>query len=214
MTLHAQYHEITLSHCKGLFVKPENDDKVDGRRLRSERSRLAFVDAVLALQEEGVLVPTAQQIADRAGVGIRSFFRHFEDMESLFEAIDDHIRDSYEALFINGDRSGTLEERIDGMVKRRADAFESVTNITQGTRAQLWRYHTLRDNYARNQRGLRKNLDGLLPEMQALPDETRESIDAITSFEMWDRLRSHQGLSKQASINLLRTLLKTVMAAD
>ena len=144
MTLHAQYHEITLSHCKGLFVKPENDDKVDGRRLRSERSRLAFVDAVLALQEEGVLVPTAQQIADRAGVGIRSFFRHFEDMESLFEAIDDHIRDSYEALFINGDRSGTLEERIDGMVTRRADAFESVTNITQGTRAQLWRYHTLR----------------------------------------------------------------------
>lgn len=214
MTLHAQYHEITLSHCKGLFVKPENDDKVDGRRLRSERSRLAFVDAVLALQEEGVLVPTAQQIADRAGVGIRSFFRHFEDMESLFEAIDDHIRDSYEALFINGDRSGTLEERIDGMVTRRADAFESVTNITQGTRAQLWRYHTLRDNYARNQRGLRKNLDGLLPELQALPDETRESIDAITSFEMWDRLRSHQGLSKQASINLLRTLLKTVMAAD
>lgn len=214
MTLHAQYHEITLSHCKGLFVKPENDDKVDGRRLRSERSRLAFVDAVLALQEEGVLVPTAQQIADRAGVGIRSFFRHFEDMESLFEAIDDHIRDSYEALFINGDRSGTLEERIDGMVTRRADAFESVTNITQGTRAQLWRYQTLRDNYARNQRGLRKNLDGLLPEMQALPDETRESIDAITSFEMWDRLRSHQGLSKQASINLLRTLLKTVMAAD
>lgn len=214
MTLHAQYHEITLSHCKGLFVKPENDDKVDGRRLRSERSRLAFVDAVLALQEEGVLVPTAQQIADRAGVGIRSFFRHFEDMESLFEAIDDHIRDSYEALFINGDRSGTLEERIDGMVTRRADAFESVTNITQGTRAQLWRYQTLRDNYARNQRGLRKNLDGLLPELQALPDETRESIDAITSFEMWDRLRSHQGLSKQASINLLRTLLKTVMAAD
>ena len=195
-------------------MKPGREDKVDGRRLRSERSRLAFVDAVLILQEEGVLVPTAQQIADRAGVGIRSFFRHFEDMESLFKAIDDHIRDSYEALFIGGDRSGTLEERIDGMVRRRADAFESVTNITQGTRAQLWRYQTLRDNYARNQRGLRKNLDNLLPELHALPDETRESIDAITSFEMWDRLRSHQGLNKADSINLLRTLLKNVMAAE
>ena len=196
------------------FLKPVSEDKVDGRRLRSERSRLAFVDAVLALQEEGFLVPTAQQIADRAGVGIRSFFRHFEDMESLFKAIDDHIRDSYEALFIGGDRSGTLEERIDGMVRRRADAFESVTNITQGTRAQLWRYQTLRDNYARNQRGLRKDLDNLLPELHALPDETRESIDAITSFEMWDRLRSHQGLNKADSINLLRTLLKNVMAAE
>ncbi|MDA9988822.1 TetR/AcrR family transcriptional regulator [Luminiphilus sp.] len=196
------------------FLKPDSEGRVDGRRLRSERSRLAFVDAVLVLQEEGVLVPTAQQIADRAGVGIRSFFRHFEDMESLFKAIDDHIRDSYEALFISGDRSGTLEERIDGMVRRRADAFESVTNITQGTRAQLWRYQTLRDNYARNQRGLRKDLDNLLPELHALPDETRESIDAITSFEMWDRLRSHQGLNKADSINLLRTLLKNVMAAE
>lgn len=195
-------------------MTPENEDKVDGRRLRSERSRLAFVDAVLALQEEGVLVPTAQQIADRAGVGIRSFFRHFEDMESLFEAIDDHIRDSYEALFISGDRSGTLEERIDGMVTRRADAFESVTNITQGTRALLWRYQTLRDNYARNQRGLRKDLDRLLPELHSLPDETREAIDAITSFEMWDRLRSHQGLNKEASINLLRTLLKNMVASE
>jgi hypothetical protein len=135
-------------------------------------------------------------------------------MESLFEAIDDHIRDSYEALFISGDRSGTLEERIDGMVTRRADAFESVTNITQGTRAQLWRYQTLRDNYARNQRGLRKDLDRLLPELHSLPDETREAIDAITSFEMWDRLRSHQGLNKEASINLLRTLLKNMVAAE
>jgi hypothetical protein len=133
-------------------------------------------------------------------------------MESLFEAIDDHIRDSYEALFISGDRSGTLEERIDGVVRRRADAFESVTNITQGTRAQLWRYQTLRANYARNQRGLRKDLDGRLPELRLLPDETRESIDAITSFEMWDRLRSHQGLSKKTSINLLTTLLTKLMA--
>ena len=113
-----------------------------------------------------------------------------------------------------GDRSGTLEERIDAMVTRRAAAFESVTNITQGTRAQLWRYQTLRDNYARNQRGLRKDLDNLLPELHSLPDETRESIDAITSFEMWDRLRSHQGLSQQSSISLLRTLLKTVIPAE
>ena len=91
-------------------------EAVDGRRLRSERSRLAIIEAVLALQEEGVLVPTAQQISDRAGVGIRSFFRHFEDMEALFEAADDHIRDSYEALFLGGDRDGTLEERIASVI--------------------------------------------------------------------------------------------------
>ena len=54
----------------------------DGRRLRSERSKQAIIDASLELMEEGVLVPTAQLISERAGVGIRSFFRHFEDMET------------------------------------------------------------------------------------------------------------------------------------
>ena len=44
-----------------------------------------------------MLVPTAQQISDRAGVLIQSFFRHFEDMETLFKAADDQLRDSYEA---------------------------------------------------------------------------------------------------------------------
>ena len=117
--------------------KVSGGEAVDGRRLRSERSRLAIIEAALALQEEGVLVPTAQQISDRAGVGIRSFFRHFEQMETLFEVADDHIRDSYEALFLGGDRDGTLEERIDHAVVRHADAYESVSNIVQGTQAQL-----------------------------------------------------------------------------
>ncbi|QFU76644.1 TetR/AcrR family transcriptional regulator [Halioglobus maricola] len=187
---------------------------VDGRRLRSERSRLAIVEAALALQEEGVLVPTAQQISDRAGVGIRSFFRHFEDMETLFEAADDQIRGSYEALFLGGDREGTLAERIDHAVDRHADAYESVSNIVLGTHALLWRYEILRKNYARNQRGLRKDLDDWLPELKAAPREQREAIYAISSFEMWHRLRYHQGLSKKSSSSIVKNLLKSQIAGD
>ena len=189
-------------------------EAVDGRRLRSERSRLAIIEAALALQEEGVLVPTAQQISDRAGVGIRSFFRHFEDMETLFEAADDHIRDSYEALFLGGDRDGTLEERIKHAVERHAEAYDSVSNIVLGTQAQLWRYEILRKNYARNQRALRRDLDDWLPELKSVPRDTRESIDAVASFEMWHRLRYHQGLSKKASINIIKCLLKNLIADD
>lgn len=191
--------------------KKQGAEATDGRRLRSERSRLAIIEAVLALQEEGVLVPTAQQISDRAGVGIRSFFRHFEDMETLFEAADDHIRDSYEALFLGGDRDGTLEERIDHAVERHADAYESVTNIVLGTTALLWRYKVLRKNYARNQSALRRDLDDWLPELKLVPRDTREAIDAIASYEMWHRLRYHQGLSKTASVTILKTLLNSLM---
>ncbi|GIR71683.1 MAG: hypothetical protein CM15mP74_29340 [Halieaceae bacterium] len=71
----------------------------DGRRQRSERSQTAIIKAALSLMDEGTLVPTAQQIADRAGVGIRSFFRHFADMDSLFLAADEMLLDSTRRFF-------------------------------------------------------------------------------------------------------------------
>lgn len=184
-----------------------DDRPLDGRRQRGERTRLAIIQAALSLQEDGVLVPTAQQISDRAGVLIRSFFRHFEDMESLFEAVDDHLRDAYEALFVGGDRSGDLEARIKHAVARRSDAFEQLKNLMVGTKAQLWRYEVLRNNYARSQRGLRRDLEQWLPEMLELPDAVQESIDAIASFEMWQRLRSEQNLSEEQSRAVVESLL-------
>ena len=187
---------------------------VDGRRQRGERTRQAIIEAALSLQEEGVLVPTAQQISDRAGVLIRSFFRHFEDMETLFKAADDQLRDSYEALFIGGDRDGFLEERVNRAVERRSAAFEKLKNIFLGTKAQLWRYEMLRKNYARNQRGLRKDLEAWLPELTGLPEVECESIHAIASFEMWNRLRSEQSLSETASISVVKSTLITLLSSD
>ena len=187
---------------------------VDGRRQRGERTRQAIIEAALSLQEEGVLVPTAQQISDRSGVLIRSFFRHFDDMESLFKAADDQLRDSYEALFIGGDRDGFLEERVNRAVERRSAAFGKLKNIFLGTKAQLWRYEMLRKNYARNQRGLRKDLEAWLPELTGLPEVERESIHAIASFEMWNRLRSEQGLSETASISVVKSTLISLLSSD
>lgn len=187
----------------------DNDGGVvpDGRRLRSERSRQAIIDASLALLEEGILVPTAQQISDRAGVGIRSFFRHFADMETLFATIDEESRESVEVLFTGGDRDGTLEERILHAVERHAEGYEDQKNSIKLTAAQSWRYESLRKNYARYQRGLRKDLDDWLPELKSLNPSRREAVDAVASAEMWLRLREHQGLGKMHSIEIIVAVL-------
>ena len=184
---------------------------IDGRRARSERSKQAIIDASLALMQEGNLIPTAQQISDRAGVGIRSFFRHFEDMDTLFATIEEQTRDTTEALFLGGDRDGTLEERILHAVERRADGYEIESNTILSTSALLWRSETLRKNYARYQRGLRKDLEDWLPELKNLPRTQREAVDALASFEMWHRLRYHQGLGKQAAIDVVVGLLNSLV---
>mgnify|MGYP007000116365 len=64
----------------------------------------------------------------------------------------------------------SLKERVNRAVERRSAAFEQLKNVVLGTKAQLWRYETLQTNYARNQRGLRKDLEAWLPELRDLTE--------------------------------------------
>ncbi|MDG1946228.1 MAG: helix-turn-helix domain containing protein [Halioglobus sp.] len=192
----------------------ENETVPDGRRLRTERSRRAIIEASLKLISEGTLVPTAQLIADRAGVGIRSFFRHFPDMEALFSALYEYGRQDTEALFVGGDRDGTLEERLVHAIERHADGYENQASMILSTAAQRWRYEVLRKNYARYQRGLRKDLDDWLPELKSLSRHQREAVDGVASFEMWHRLRDHQGQSKKQAIEIVVGIIHNLLPAD
>jgi AcrR family transcriptional regulator len=190
------------------------DKRPDGRLLRTERSRQLIIDAVCDLVQEGILVPTAQTVAERAGVGIRTVFRHFADMEALFATMDIQLRESYEGLYLGGDRDGTLAERILHAIERRATAYEKLSPLMLSTRAQMWRSPVLQKNYARNQRGLRKDLADWLPEIAELPAVRKEAVDAAASFETWDRLRSHQGLSTRASMEVVYEMLRLAFGIE
>ena len=186
----------------------DNEAKVsDGRRARSERSQAAIIDACLSLMNEGILVPTAQQISDRAEVGIRSFFRHFNDMDTLFNQVDQKIREDYESLFRPESYDGALEDRIVGMVTLFSNGWEQLTNMILSTKAMRWRSAALRKNYARNQRALSEEVGRWLPEAAALPRSDRVALDAVISFEFWERLREHQDLSKKVSREIVISMV-------
>lgn len=177
--------------------------KVDGRIRRSERSRQAILDAMLVLINDGNLVPTAQQVSECAGVGIRTVFRQFSDMESLFAALDMQMRDAYEAMFIGGNRKGSITDRIRHAIERHAEGFEQNKKLIKSSGAQIWKSETLQKNYDRNQKGLRRDLDDWLPELSKLSKRRREAIDLVASPEAWNRLREHQGLSKTSAIEVV-----------
>ena len=168
---------------------------IDGRRRRSERSRDAIITATLNLIDNGNFAPTARQIAEEAGIGLRSFFRHFDDMEALMDTIDQHMRGYYEPLFVRPFKDGTLEERIEDIVIDRSEAYERLKKLMMTSQAQLWRSEVVQKNYARNQKGLRKHLEKWLPELKSQNPANREAAHAAASFENWHRLRQHQGLN-------------------
>jgi AcrR family transcriptional regulator len=192
----------------------KQDEVIDGRRLRSERSKKAVLNACEVLMKEGQLVPTAQMISDKAGVPIRSFFRHFPDMQTLFRELDASLQPGYERSFAEVVCNGSLSERIESAVKLHARTFEESKPILRSTKAQLWRYDVLQENYARWQRRIRKDLDIRIPELTDIDSDARELIDSFTSFEMWTRLRDHQKLSKKKSTKLIQDLVeKTILDA-
>ena len=185
--------------------------KPDGRRMRSDRSRQLIIESMLELIKLGNLVPTAQQVADHANVGIRSVFRHFEDMESIFETASELCHKEYRGLFMGGDRSGSLQERILHATECHANAYETISNMILSGTARRWNSDVLQKSYLAYQYQLRKDLDEWLPELESLSDNQRQAVDGIASFEMRHRLRNIQTLSKPASIEIIVEMLRALM---
>jgi AcrR family transcriptional regulator len=169
----------------------------DGRTLRAERSRRAIVEALFALVGEGVLQPTAQQVADRARVGIRTVFRHFEDMDSLYAELDARLRGEAWPLLAQALPGGSLAARARALVERRGELFERIAPYKRSANLERWRSPFLRERHGELVRGLRAALLRGLPELAAAPTDLVDALELATSFEAWDRLRSDQRLSRE-----------------
>src|SRR5260221_13897272 len=96
-------------------------ERVDGRRLRSERTRKSIIDAfVLLLRENQHHMPTALQIAERAGYSVRSIFQRFPDLPALRVAAIDLAIDRVFRQFAACDTDADRATRIRAQVQTRA----------------------------------------------------------------------------------------------
>ncbi|MCP5058133.1 MAG: TetR/AcrR family transcriptional regulator [bacterium] len=184
----------------------------DGRARRSERSRQAIVQALMALIGEGSPRPTAQQVAERAGVGIRTVFRHFSDMETLYAEMDARLRAELRPLLRGGQPEGGLEARIAALVTRRADLFERFSPYHRSAALHRWRSDYLRGRHATYVRELRTNLLRWLPEFEQGDAELIDAAELATSSEAWDRLRSEQRLSRNRASAVIEKALRRLLA--
>jgi len=183
----------------------------DGRLRRSQRSGHAIVDALLGLVGEGILEPTAQQVAKRAKVGIRTVFRRFSDMESLFAEMDARLQAEALPILIGGRPHGSLQERARALVRLRVSFFERIGPYKRSGNVKRWRSPFLRDRHAQLVRALRAELTRWLPEIGQAPAAVVDALDLATSFEAWDRLRSEQGLgSARAQAAVEQTVLALI----
>lgn len=187
----------------------------DGRTRRSERSRQAIVEALLELVGEGVPTPTAQQVAERADVGIRTVFRHFSDMETLYAELNARLHEELYPLFSEPPPRGSVAERARELARRRAAIFERIAPYKRSSRLHLHRSAFLAEEHRRFVRRLRADLTRWLPELADAPPELVEALDVAASFSTWDRLRVEQRLSQRRALEALEhTVLRLTGELD
>ncbi|HTO71020.1 MAG TPA: TetR/AcrR family transcriptional regulator [Myxococcota bacterium] len=176
---------------------------LDGRARRGERSRESIVAALHALVGEGIVQPTAQQVAERARVGLRSVFRHFDDMDSVYAELGARILAQARPLIADAPTEGSIETRLRRVVALRSAFYEATAPYLRAQEVSRRRSPFLQRQHLRYVRELRERLWTALPELAHAPESVAESLDLVLSFEAWDRLRVDQKLSRERASGVL-----------
>ena len=177
-------------------------EETDGRRRRGLDSRDRIVEAMLELMREGEVAPGAERVASRADVGLRTVFRHFRDMDSLYAEIrrtfEGELADLVDRPLASGDEAGRLVE----LASRRAEAYERIFPFKHASTAHRHRSDFLARGHARMVANLRQALASDLPAACADPGRI-EALDLVLSFEAWSRLRREQGLPRDEALAVI-----------
>lgn len=199
------------------MTAPSTGTREDGRTARSRRTRTAVVDALLALQEDGVLTPTAQQVAERAGVALRTVFGHFSDMETLWVEAGRRELAALGALADDVPADLPLAARIERFAASRARVLEKLLPVMRAARLREPTSPALTANRAVFiAAGDQEVLQVFAAEAGALDDDgLRRLLDAIyvaAGAATWEALRHDRGLSPDAAREQVGRLLTGVLA--
>jgi AcrR family transcriptional regulator len=183
----------------------------DGRRQRSETSRKRIVKAVLELIEAGEVAPSAESVAVRAGLGLRTVFRHFENMESLYQELNAVMRAELLPVAAQPFEAADWRGQLSEVVERRSRIFERLMPFKTAADVHRHRSPFLARQAEMLVREQRAVLTRIVPAEQREDDDFIEVLDLLFSFETWRRLRKDQGLSVPRAKRVLETLLEPLL---
>jgi AcrR family transcriptional regulator len=178
---------------------PTKAPRIDGRRLRSERTKQLIIEAFIGLLREAGQMPTAVQIAERAGYSVRSVFERFPDLNALRVAATDYGLAQAAALAPARNVDGDRHTRLQSQTATRAQTCERgialwrvLMSFQEDSDELKTRVHRARDATISRLELMYK------PELSTLPPEDRRllliAIESLTDHESWARMREQHGL--------------------
>lgn len=174
---------------------------IDGRHARRERGRLAVIDAMFSLLQDGKVPVSAELVADRAGVSVASVFRYFDGLDDLQYQTFDRFRERFEPLLEVEPRGPARAQRVAAFVGSRLDLYEQAGAIMAVGRLRALEHEPLVAASAEMRGLLADQVRAVfvtdVAGMAAAGRDLVAAIDALTSLESWDVMRKTHARSRR-----------------
>lgn len=201
----------TSSQPKNLFPVMETESS-DGRRLRSDRSRRRIIQALFELLREGDMAPSAVSVAERANVGMRTVFRHFEDMDSIYDEMAQEVSKAAMPMIVAPYEATTWRERLVECLDKRAELYEIVFPMKMCVTLRRFQSNFLGEQHERDIVYLRSALKTILPKEITSDRELFGAIEVALDFSTWRQLRQDQKRSVESAKKSIRLVLEGLIA--
>ena len=189
----------------------------DGRFERSRRTRTAVIDALLELQAEGELSPSAKRVAEQAGVSPRTMYLHFADMEALFVEVGDRFLARLAGIGEPVPHTGPFEAHGSGCSASGAPRSSRRCFRCSARPASVSRspQHCSPTGTATCSPTTWRSMLCSLPGSQALPGPARSHVRAgvhlATCAAGWDVLRDDRGLDLPSATDVMARTLRGLL---
>ena len=181
----------------------------DGRINRSKTTLNKIVAATISLlrKNNNGQIPTAQEIAVKSGVGIRTVFRHIDDMEGLIEEVNRrYLHDLESYIAKNNPKQNSKDQRIEHVIKERFYLYNTYQHVFNLTITSLNNSSAIRTGFIKFNHILRQRFEDLIPEIKMINKDKQNLIDTLISYAAWFRMSKFNNTKEERLIEELKLL--------
>lgn len=202
----AEWHNETVKMELDLdawFDKKAEILVTDGRTNRASRNRAAICKAFLDLIKETAALPSALEIANRSGTATRSIFRHFVDLDALYNEAGFELQQTVVPLFVNSITATELHQQITQLIDFRIKVYSFIRPYQFVLQSIRFKSPYAKSRHDRQVLMFRTQIENILKEHCICDFYRLECLDLLYSFSTWLRLCVDQKLDDQQ----IRTIL-------
>ena len=161
----------------------------DGRFARSKKTKDAIVRALLKLLRNTPF-PTAEQVAKESKIGLRTVYRQFKDMESIYLSLHEECMHSLGQIFNSEvDLDRPFNERVSFAIRERFTIYEKYETLFIATISNSARLPTLVNQVAESYQVMRERFIKSVPEIEDLSTIKSDLLFTRILFPSWFSLR-------------------------